>query len=374
MAGRMPGVEEVGLEEDLAVGDGDDVRGDVGRDVAGLGLDDGQRGEAASALLGVELGRALEQAAVQIEDVAGIGLAAGGPAQEQRDLAVGRGLLGEVVVDAEGVLAVVAEVLADGAARVGGDVEEGRGVGGGGADHDGVLHGPVLLEGADDLGHRRVLLPDGHVDADDALALLVDDRVEGHRGLAGLAVADDELALAAADGDHGVDGLEARLQRLFHRAAVDDPGGDALDGSEPRGLDRALAVEGQTEGVHHPPHHRFAHGHGHDALRALDLVAFLDEVGLAQEHDAHRVFLEVHGEARHPVGQLEQLARHAVVEAVDPGDAVADLQDGAHLRHVDGGGVARELLADDLGDLFGANLHLSATPVRCHGRADSSWP
>ena len=39
------GVEEVGLEEDLAVGDGDDVGGDVGGDVAGLRLDDGQRGE-----------------------------------------------------------------------------------------------------------------------------------------------------------------------------------------------------------------------------------------------------------------------------------------------------------------------------------------
>ena len=36
-------VEEVGLEEDLAVGDRDHVRRDVGRDVSGLGLDDRQR-------------------------------------------------------------------------------------------------------------------------------------------------------------------------------------------------------------------------------------------------------------------------------------------------------------------------------------------
>ena len=33
------------------------------------------------------------------------------------------------------------------------------------------------------------------------------------RGLAGLAVADDQLALAAADRDHRVDGLEAGLHR-----------------------------------------------------------------------------------------------------------------------------------------------------------------
>src|SRR5262249_23545656 len=42
-------VEEVGLEEDLAVGDGDDVRRDVRRDVAREGLDDRERGERALA-------------------------------------------------------------------------------------------------------------------------------------------------------------------------------------------------------------------------------------------------------------------------------------------------------------------------------------
>ena len=56
------------------------------------------------------------------------------------------------------------------------------------------------------------------------LALLVDDRVDGDGGLAGLAVADDELALAAADGDHRVDGLDAGLQRLLDRLALDDAG------------------------------------------------------------------------------------------------------------------------------------------------------
>jgi hypothetical protein len=49
------------------------------------------------------------------------------------------------------------------------------------------------------------------------LSLLVDDRVDRDGGLAGLAVADDELALAAADRDHGVDGLDAGLHRLVAR-------------------------------------------------------------------------------------------------------------------------------------------------------------
>ena len=110
------GVEEVGLEEHLTIGDGDHVGRDVGRDVAGLGLDDRQGGERSSAHGVRQLGRALQQPAVQVEDVAGIGLPAGRTAQQQRQLAIGLGLLRQVVVDDEGVLAVLHPVLADGRA------------------------------------------------------------------------------------------------------------------------------------------------------------------------------------------------------------------------------------------------------------------
>src|SRR5574342_214222 len=47
--GPDAGVEEVGLEVDLAVSDRDHVRRDVGRDVAELGLDDRDRGHGAGA-------------------------------------------------------------------------------------------------------------------------------------------------------------------------------------------------------------------------------------------------------------------------------------------------------------------------------------
>ena len=55
--------------------------------------------------------------------------------------------------------------------------------------------------------NRGALLADGDIDAVELLRLvvalverlLVEDRVEGDGGLAGLAIADDQLALAAAD-------------------------------------------------------------------------------------------------------------------------------------------------------------------------------
>ncbi len=49
----------------------------------------------------------------------------------------------------------------------------------------------------------EAFLTDGAVDADEIVLGVVDDGVEQDGGLAGLTVTDDELALAAADGDPG---------------------------------------------------------------------------------------------------------------------------------------------------------------------------
>ena len=95
-------VVQVRAEVDLAVGDGDHVRGDVGGDLAFLGLDEGERGEGAAAQLVGEARRALQEARVQVEHVAGVRLAPGRPAQEQGELPVGVGLPREVVVHARG--------------------------------------------------------------------------------------------------------------------------------------------------------------------------------------------------------------------------------------------------------------------------------
>src|SRR5690606_38955689 len=102
-----------------------------------------------------------------------------------------------------------------------------------------------------DVLDRRSLLTDGDVDTGDALALLVDDRVDGDSGLAGLTVTDDQFALTAADRHHRVDRLDAGLQRLVHGLTGDHTGGDLLDGRRQLGVDRALAIDGLTQSVDH---------------------------------------------------------------------------------------------------------------------------
>src|SRR5262249_44471935 len=156
----------------------------------------------------------------------------------------------KIVVDNQRIPAFPHEEFAHGAARKRGEVPQWRRVLCGDGDHDGVLHRPFLLQDVDHLGNRRRLLADGDVDADQITAALIDDRVQRHGGLARLAVANDQLTLPTADGDHRVDGLDARLHRRVHRRAQHHARRDHLDWPcRHRAWQRALAIQRRTERI-----------------------------------------------------------------------------------------------------------------------------
>ncbi len=81
---------------------------------------------------------------------------------------------------------------------------------------------------------------------------------------------------------------------------------------------------------------------------------------LSEEGGADVLLLEVEREPDHPVLELEHLGGDRVLEPVDPGDAVAHLQDGADLRQVGLEVVLLDPLLQDRGDLFWSQLHSGA--------------
>ena len=173
-------------------------------------------------------------------------------------------------------------------------------------------------------------------------------------GLAGAAVADDQLALAAADRDHRVDRLEARLQRLLHRLPLDHAGRLELERAGRGRLDRALAVERVAERVDDAAEHALADRDAHDGARAAHRLTLLDELPLAEERHADVVLFEVERDPDDAVLELEPLERDAVLEAVDARNAVADLQHRADLGQVRLDVVLLDPGLEDRGDLFGA--------------------
>ena len=284
---------------------------------------------------------------MQIEHVAGVRFTSGRTADEKRKGTVRGGVLTEVVVNDQHVFSVVHEEFAHRTAGIRRDVLQGRKLGGRCGDDDGVVHRAGLIKRRDKLCNRRALLADGDVDADDVLALLVDDGVGRERRLTGLAVADDELALAAADRDHGVDGLDTGLKRNGDALALQDAGGRGLDGGEFLRLDGALAVNRLTQRVNDASDELVADGDGDDTAGAADGVALADALFVTQHNDGNGVFLQVLRHAVHAAGELQQLVDHTARQTCGLCDAVADQNDGAGLGLVDLCFIVFDLRTDD---------------------------
>src|SRR5438093_1494081 len=140
----------------------------------------------------------------------------------------------------------------------------------------------AVLQHLHHLRDREVLLAHRDVDAVEVARGVVEDRVDRERGLAGLAVADDKLALPAPDRDHRIDGLEAGLHRLIHRLAVHDARRVTLQGSRLVRDDRTFAVDRLPDRVHDPADHRLADRDGSDLSGAAHGVSLLDVVRAAE--------------------------------------------------------------------------------------------
>jgi hypothetical protein len=275
---------------------------------------------------------------VQVEDVPGVRLASRWPAEEQGDLPVGPSVPGEVVVDHQGVAALLHEVFPHGARGERRQVLHGGRGGCAGRHHDGVRHGPLFLELGHGLGDGAPFLPDGAVDAHhlgqaEIQSALVDDGVHGERGLPRVAVPDQKLALTPADRGQGVNGLDPSLERDVHRRALGDARGNTLQGHHGAPLHaEGLAIQGHAEGVDHPAQQVVRHGDGERQARGPDLSP-LTHGGVLGEHE-HRdeILVQVHHQAAPAVLQLHQLPiagtgeplnlRDAVRHARDPADVV----------------------------------------------------
>lgn len=204
-----------------------------------------------------------------------------------------------------------------------GNVLQRGGLGGSSGNNDGVLHGVVLLERLDELGNGGSLLADGDVDTVELLglvvgvvpSLLVEDGIETNGSLAGLTVTNDELTLATADGNHGVDGLETSLYGLVDGLSGQNARGLQLGTALLLGVEGALAVNGVTESVDDTAEQLRTNGnidlramlvlHGGQTMlgKSYNLASSLDGLTLpdrsvgTEQHDTDLASLEVHAHA-----------------------------------------------------------------------------
>jgi len=209
----------------------------------------------------------------------------------------------------------------------------------------------VLFQLAHHVGDGRLLLTDGHVDAADAAVTLVDDGVDGHRGLADLAVTDDQLALATADRDHGVDRLVAGLYRLVDRLTPDHARCHFLDRIGQLSIDRALAIDRVTQGIDHATQQFRTYRNFEDTAGALGAHAFGQAQVVTQNHSTDGVLLQVQCHAEDAARELNHLAVHNVGQTIDAYDTVGNADDGALVTGLSGDIGFLDALLDDFTNL-----------------------
>lgn len=318
-------VEKFGLQEDLAVGNGNDVGRNIGRHITTLGLNDGESSEGTTTVGVVHLGGTLKETGVQVENVTRVGLTTGGTTEQQRHLTVGDGLLGKVIVDDDGVAAVVTEPLTHGTTSEGSKVLQRSSLGSSSSNDNGVLHGIVLLKGLDELSNGGTLLTDSNVDTVELLALvgsvvptlLVQHGIKGDSGLTSLTVTNDQLTLTTANRNHGVDTLQTSLDGLVDGTTGQDTRGLELSTALGLGVEGALAVDWVTQSVDDTAEklrtdgdinlvssvsifsisHHLTSKTTHNLSGTLDGLTLLDETVGTEKHNTDLAGFQVHAHA-----------------------------------------------------------------------------
>src|SRR5438093_6310395 len=171
---------------------------------------------------------------MQIKHVAWIGFTTRWPRQHERNLPIGDRMLRQIVENDERIHSIIHEPLAYGRPGEWCQVLVGSGVRRWCRDDRRIWHGAFLFENRENARYIGIFLTDRDVDAIErpiivvALILsslvqarLADDGIDGDRTFASRAVADNQLALSATDGNHRVDCHDAGLHRLIHATASD---------------------------------------------------------------------------------------------------------------------------------------------------------
>ena len=173
------------------------------------------------------------------------------------------------------------------------------------------------------LCHGRRLLTDGVINADHILALLVQDGVNGNRGLTGLTVADDQLTLATPNGEPRVNGQNTGC----HRGIYHNGGCRFFNRAVVIGLDLALTVDRLAQSVDNTANKALAYRHAGTLMGTHSGRTLVDLAILTKQDATDLVLLNILDHALDPGVKHHDLAVHGVVHTVNGGNAVAYAND-----------------------------------------------
>ena len=131
-------------------------------------------------------------------------------------------------------------------------------------------------------------MPNGNINAVNGISffeivLLIYDGIDSDSGFTGLPVANNQLTLATANGDHGINSFQACLEWFFNRLTKNNPGGFPLEWHlETFARNGSFTVKGFAQGIDNPAQNAFACHNGSNAVLAFNGVTFPYSFGKPQ--------------------------------------------------------------------------------------------
>ena len=148
------------------------------------------------------------------------------------------------------------------------------------------------------------------------------------------------------------------MHGFVHRLPSDDAGGGRFDEAGFAGVDVPFTIHGTTQRVDDATDGGISHGNLGDFTGSGDRRSFLDFVTGTHQYGPDVIFFEVEGNTDGSIFKFEQFAGHGVFQAVDAGDAIANLQHGSDVGDFEFGVVLLDLLLDNAANFVWSD--------RCH--------
>ncbi len=368
------GVKQVGFQEDLTIGNRNYVGRNERRNVTRLGFDDRQCGQGTGFtfhftfgevlnVFRVNAGCALQQTGVEVEHVARECFTSWRTAQQQGNLTVSNSLFRQVIINNQCIFTAIAEVFAHCATGIRSQVLQCSRFRRGCDHNDGVGQRIVLFQLTHHVRNGGRFLADSHVHTFDTGITLVDDRIDCHRGFTGLTVTDDQLTLATADWDHGINGFITGLHRLIDGLTIDYARCDNFDRREAIVINRTFTVDWRTQGVHHTTQQATAYRNFKNTASTLHLHPF-GEVSIRTHHNCtYGVALQVQCDSVTVTRQGNHLTLHTIGQAVDADNTVAYRNNCTFVMSFAHNTELSNALLDQFADFGGIQLH-APVPLR----------
>ena len=119
-------------------------------------------------------------------------------------------------------------------------------------------------------------------------------------------------------------------------------------------MNGTLAVDRVAERVYDAAEHCIADRDFYNTFGSLDRIAFADILVRTQDNGTDQILFKVLSHAIYAAGELKQLTRHTLLQAVDVCDTVADGNDCADIGQLDPALVVCDLLFDYCADFIRA--------------------